>query len=153
MNTTTLSTLYKRLLKFDSYGHPINVHFEGETTYKTWLGLICTLIVNAIFFETIIVLGRAFFSNSRQQEKAFVHKFDGFESSTYYLAENGVQFIIFPYFYELVYDDYGQFQGKTHEGLDLKYGKFQLTQSQSCPKDDIACLDSVKGFKETTVDF
>lgn len=138
-----LRKLYKNMLKLDSYGHPITVHFEGETTYKTWLGLICTLIVNAIFFETLLVLGRAFFNNSRQLDKSFVHKVDGHQSATYYLADNGISFVIFPYSYELLYDDEGEFVGKTFEGLDHKYGKFQLSQYQTCPKDDLACLDSV----------
>lgn len=60
-------------------------------------------MVNAIFLEALIVLGTALFSNSRQIEKAFTHKFDGSDSKVYSLADNGVAFTIFPYFYDYVY--------------------------------------------------
>lgn len=112
---STAQKIYKNLLKLDFYGHPIAVHYEGKTKYKTWLGLLCTMIVQGIFFETLLVLGNAFLDNSRQEEKAIVHKFDANESDTYYLADNGVNFNIFPYFQESEYDSDGNFTGYKFE--------------------------------------
>lgn len=33
---------------FDMFGHPVKVFYKGSDTYKTKLGLLCTMIVCAL---------------------------------------------------------------------------------------------------------
>lgn len=94
-----------KLLKLDRYGHPINVHFRGESTYKTWFGLMFTMLIDGFMVKTMIVLATAFFDHSRQEELVNVLKYDRYDSGPYNLAENQIKFYIFPYLSEDVFDD------------------------------------------------
>ena len=71
-----LKKLAQKLKKLDIYGHPINTHFEGQSTFKTWLGFICTVGLYGIVLQTMIVLGKAFINHTRQDEKSNIEKFD-----------------------------------------------------------------------------
>ena len=72
----SLKNVKEFLLDRDIYGHPINVHFKGKTTYNTWLGLLCTLFVYSIVCQSMIVLGTDFINDLRQDEKVNVEKYD-----------------------------------------------------------------------------
>jgi hypothetical protein len=39
-----MSTFSKYITKFDIYGHPINLSYKGESTFKTFPGGLCTII-------------------------------------------------------------------------------------------------------------
>ena len=92
-----LKKLQSSILGLDIYGHPIHVHFRGETTYKTWFGVLCTLFVYAIVAQSMIVLGRVFIDGSRQDEKVTIQKFDRHESDRFYLKEQGIELYVFAY--------------------------------------------------------
>lgn len=40
--------------RFDSYGHPINLTYEGETTYKSILGGLFTLLTRIAILAFLI---------------------------------------------------------------------------------------------------
>ena len=81
----------------DKYGYPINTHFEGQLTYKTWLGFVCTVGIYALVMVAVIVMGSDFVNSTRQSEKFSSEKFDRHMSENYYLSENQVAFYLFPY--------------------------------------------------------
>jgi hypothetical protein len=49
-----MGTISKYITKFDIYGHPINLTYKGESTYKTLPGGLCTIFaritIMAFFF-------------------------------------------------------------------------------------------------------
>ena len=85
------------MLDRDIYGYKIEVHYKGKSSYNTWLGLICTIIVYGIVFQSILVLGTAFLDFSRQEEKVRIEKFERHKSEPYNLAENAFKFYILPF--------------------------------------------------------
>ena len=44
----------------DIYGHQIGVNYEGNETYKTGLGVTCTLLVYTLMLANIIIMSIAF---------------------------------------------------------------------------------------------
>ena len=52
-----MQKLKELILDQDIYGHPISVNFKGKNTYNTWVGVLCTLMVYAIVFQSFLVLG------------------------------------------------------------------------------------------------
>jgi len=43
-----------KLRQFDSYGHPINLSLDGESTYKTALGGAATIVSKIIIFSYFV---------------------------------------------------------------------------------------------------
>ena len=64
------------LLERDIYGHQIGVHFQGKSSYNTWLGFFCTLFIYGIVFQSMVVMGTDFINFSRQDEKVNIEKID-----------------------------------------------------------------------------
>ena len=95
------------LLGLDLYGHPIAVNFRGQSTYQTWLGVTCSLLVYAIVFQSLITLSTVFIDGSRQDEKVNVVNYDRFDSKAYNLKDYGITFYIFPYNYRSVFTSEG----------------------------------------------
>ena len=85
------------LLNQDIYGHKIGVHFQGKPSYNTWIGLICTCLFYGVVLQSAIMMSRDFMSDSRQDEKVNIEKFDRHRSEPYNLADNGVNFYIIPF--------------------------------------------------------
>ena len=81
----------------DIYGHKIEVHYQGKSSYNTWLGLACTVFIYGIVFQSMIVLGTDFINFSRQEENINIEKFDRHDSQVYNLTENGMKFYLLPY--------------------------------------------------------
>jgi hypothetical protein len=44
----------KYITKFDIYGHPINLTYKGESTYKTFPGGLCTLFARVLIFAFFV---------------------------------------------------------------------------------------------------
>jgi hypothetical protein len=44
----------KMIRQLDMYGHPINLAFKGETTHKTLLGGVFTILANVIIVSFFI---------------------------------------------------------------------------------------------------
>ena len=101
-----MKNLKEFVLDQDIYGHPISVHFKGKNTYNTWLGVLCTLMVNAIVFKSFLVLGGGFIDGSRQDEKVNTEKYDRFDSEAMNLEDMGVKFYVFPSLYRVEYDEW-----------------------------------------------
>ena len=55
-SSSSIEKLAAWLKDWDVYGHPVNTHFEGQTSYKTWLGFTCTMAINVIILQITIVL-------------------------------------------------------------------------------------------------
>jgi hypothetical protein len=60
-----MKPISKYITRFDIYGHPINLTYKGESTYKTFLGGSCTIfakmIVLAFFiYELMSVVNNTF---------------------------------------------------------------------------------------------
>ena len=89
--------LQELALDLDIYGHKIELHFKGKSSYKTWLGLFCTLLVYGIVFQSMVVLGSDFVNFSRQDEKISIYKFDRHNSEKYNLVDNGIKFYLLSY--------------------------------------------------------
>ena len=85
------------MLDQDIYGYKIEVHYKGKSSYNTWLGLICTIIVYGIVFQSMIALGMSFLDFSRQEEKVRIEKFERHDGDPYNLAENAFKFYILPF--------------------------------------------------------
>jgi hypothetical protein len=56
-----MGTISKYITKLDIYGHPINLTYKGESTYKTLLGGIFTilaqfLIISFFLYELMSVI-------------------------------------------------------------------------------------------------
>lgn len=136
-----LGKLRSKLLSHDKYGHPVAVHFNGETEYRTWLGLVCTLIVEAIVLQTLIVLAFAFFNNSRQEEKVNFSRFDRHMSEHYTLAENDIKFYIFPYMQQPVLDEHGNFLRMELQPVSRSLGEIHLDYYWTCAAEDAKCID------------
>ena len=85
------------LLDLDIYGHPIAVNFKGQTSYKTWIGVFCTLSVYVLVAWSMVVMTSAFFDGSRQDEKVDIVKYDRHTSGRQYLKDQGLKFYVFPY--------------------------------------------------------
>ena len=91
----------------DLYGHKIGVNFGGKTSYNTWLGVLCTLSLYVIIFQTLVMLSQAYFDGSRQDERINIEKFDRFKSpEVNKLKEMGVKLYLFPFLYD--YEETGE---------------------------------------------
>ena len=103
-----ISSIFARVKKFaldrDNYGHQIGVHFQGESTYNTWIGLFCTMIVYGIVFQSLILLSGAFIDGSRQEEKVNVEKFDRMNDEAYSLRDNGIRLNLYAIVQKWSYD-------------------------------------------------
>mgnify|MGYP000026351222 CR=1 FL=1 len=113
------------LLDFDHYGYKIGVHYKGKTSYNTWLGFLCTALVYGIVLQSIVILGTAYFNDSRQEEKVNVEKFDRFGSDQFHLNDNGIKI----YLYSVVsswqrHDETGHLQGVHFETMRPEVGRF-----------------------------
>ena len=94
---TFLKKLEAFVLDRDIYGHKIEVHYQGKSSYNTWLGFACSVFIYGIVFQSMIVLGTDFINFSRQEENINIEKFDRHDSQVYNLTENGVKFYLLPY--------------------------------------------------------
>ena len=115
------------MLDRDIYGHKIEVHYKGKSSYNTWLGLACTVFIYGIVFQSMIVLGKDFINFSRQEENVNIEKFDRHDSQVYNLTENGVKFFLLPF----VQSKLGQARYDSEvkvETLKPSIGTFRLTQ-------------------------
>ena len=48
------SRLYPKLRKLDVYGEPVKIHIDGEETYKTHVGGVCSIL--HILVTAVVVL-------------------------------------------------------------------------------------------------
>ena len=55
----------KFMMRFDIFGHPISVHFKGEETYKTRLGVFVSICVLAFMTFNFVNLVTVFMDGSR----------------------------------------------------------------------------------------
>ena len=77
----------------DIYGRPIGIHLNGESTYKTKLGSLCTIAVYALIL-TNMLLGSIYWSNGqKQEEKSSFQRVDliAENSTAYNFAENNLE--------------------------------------------------------------
>ena len=135
----------------DIYGVPIGVHFQGEDTFKTWLGAFFTIGLYAFVMQNLFVLLTAFDDGSQQKANTSVIKFDRFGSDPYNLADNGLSFYLFPYNYIDVYDDYGVTNQLRQ--LPQRIGSYWLAQFQACDEGDNECLESEEGYQAHWMEF
>ena len=78
-----------RLTKFDFYGRKIGVHLNGENSYKTKLGAVCSFVVCVIILTNALVNGIQFYTGVTQEEKISQIKVDLYDDiNEYYLEEN-----------------------------------------------------------------
>ena len=64
-----MERLLKSVKKLDIYGHKVGVNYKGDPVFKTWPGAFSTIAVNLLVLYNLILLGQAFHSNSRQDER------------------------------------------------------------------------------------
>lgn len=55
----------KFILRFDAFGHPIAVHYDGEDRYKTRFGAVVSLVVLALIIFNLANLASVFMDGSR----------------------------------------------------------------------------------------
>ena len=55
-----LKMLLGFLTALDIYGHPIGLHYKGDSTYKTRLGSLVTLLTYALLLVNLIGLIKKF---------------------------------------------------------------------------------------------
>ena len=142
----------------DLYGHPIGVTYNGEETYKTWPGAICTLAVYALVMFNLVLLGKSFQDNSNQVEKVNIKKFDRFGSKAYNLAENGIQFYLFPHTRIDDNEEFADENGElispvTFEALRPDIGSYVLYQFFPCDPNDSKCVKSGLGYEQRDIKF
>ncbi len=54
MKVNMFQKLYGIIRNFDSYGHPINLTYEGETTYKSFIGGLLTILTRVAILSYLI---------------------------------------------------------------------------------------------------
>ena len=96
----SLQKIKEFVLDRDIYGHKIELHFQGKSSYNTWLGLICTLLIQGIVLQSIIVLGTDFINFGRQNQNVDAEKFDRNSSEPFNLHDNGVKIYLIPHIFE-----------------------------------------------------
>ena len=58
------SRIYDFIVDQDIYGHAIGVHYRGGTSYKTFLGSICTLGAYSLMIMQLVLLVTVFIDGS-----------------------------------------------------------------------------------------
>ena len=115
-----MKKLAKLVAQQDIYGHPIQVNYQGDDTYKTYLGAFVTLAIYGLIFFNSMTLFEAFRDGSKQSENIQTVQFDRWNSSDYNFAEQNLKITLM-----------------TFPPIDESLGKFRMYQTNHCSSTDI----------------